>query len=167
MFGKPIESIDQLQEAAATYAARAGERLREEGLAAGIQTVFVTTSRFIRNSYFNSHTVEFESATNDTMKLIRAAVSSVEKLFRLNHQFKKCGVIMTALVPQNRVQRSLFADADREKKARLMRTVDAINTKVGVPLRWAAEGLLQPWQVKFLRRSKRFTTSFAELPEVA
>jgi DNA polymerase V len=34
MFGKPIESVDQLQEAAATYAARAGERLREEGLAA-------------------------------------------------------------------------------------------------------------------------------------
>jgi DNA polymerase V len=101
------------------------------------------------------------------MKLIRAAVSSVEKLFRENRQFKKCGVIMTALVPQNNVQHCLFDEADREKRARLMRAVDAINAKIGVPLRWAAEGLLQPWQAKFLRRSKRFTTSFAELPEVA
>jgi len=167
MFGVPIESIEQLKEAAASYAARAGEKLREQGLAAGILTVFVTTSRFIKNRYFNSHSAEFESPTNNTTKLIRMALLSVEKLYRKGYQFKKCGVILTGLVPENRVQRCLFDNADREKNARLMRAVDAINAKASTPIRWAAEGSIQNWQVKFLRRSKRFTTSWNELPEVA
>jgi DNA polymerase V len=167
MFGVPVESVEQLKEAAASYAARAGEKLREQGLAAGAQTIFVTTSRFIKNRYFNTHTVEFEAPTNDTMELIRAATSSVEKVYRKNYRFNKCGVVLLGLVPQNRTQGSLFDGADREKTARLMRAVDAINTKVNSPVRFAAEGLLKPWQTKFRRRTKRFTTSFAELPEVA
>jgi len=167
MFGVPIESIEELKEAAASYAARAGERLREHKLAAGAMSVFVTTSRFIKDRYFNSHTVEFAVSTSDTTELIRAALLSIEKLYRRNCRFKKCGVILTGLVPENRVQRCLFDDVNRTKSARLMRVVDAINAKVDSPIHWAAEGLIQNWQVKFLRRSKRFTTSWNELPEVA
>jgi DNA polymerase V len=166
MFGEPIEDIERLKEAAATYAARAGEKLREQKLAAGAMSVFVTTSRFIRNRYFNSHTTEFAISTNDTTELIRAAVSSIDKLYRKNYQFKKCGVILTGLVPENRLQRGLFDNAEREKSTRLMRTIDAINAKVRSPVRWAAEGIDQPWQVKFKRRSKRYTTRWDELPVV-
>jgi DNA polymerase V len=166
MFGVPVESAEQLKEATASYAARAGEKLREQGLAAGAQTIFVTTSRFIKNRYFNTHTVEFAVPTNDTMELIRAAASSVERIYLKNCQFKKCGVVLLGLVPQTCVQRGLFDSVDRQKIARLMRAVDAINTKANCPIRWAAEGLLKGWQTKFRRRTKRFTTSFAELPEV-
>jgi DNA polymerase V len=165
MFGQPVESIEQLKEAAASYASRAGERLREQGLTAGAQTLFVTTSRFIQNRYFNSHTVEFGISTNDTMELIRAASFSTEKLYQKGYQFKKCGVILTGLVPENQAQRSLFGNADREKNKRLMQAVDAINAKLNASVYWAAEGLIQPWQVKFKRRSRRFTTCWNELPE--
>jgi DNA polymerase V len=92
---------------------------------------------------------------------------SIEKLYRKGCQFKKCGVVLTGLVPESRVQRCLFDDVNREKSARLMRAVDAISAKMSSPLRWAAEGLIQDWQVKFKRRSRRFTTSWNELPEVA
>jgi DNA polymerase V len=166
MFGEPVESIEQLKEAAANYASRAGERLREQGLTAGAQTLFVTTSRFIRNSYFNSHTVEFAVPTSDTTELIRAASLSTEKLYRKGCQFKKCGVILTGLVPENQAQQGLFDNAGREKNKRLMLAVDAINAKINTPVRWAAEGLVQPWQVQFKRRSRRFTTCWSELPEV-
>lgn len=167
MFGEPVESVEQLKEAAANYAARAGEKLREQRLAAGAETIFVTTSRFIKNRYFNSHTVEFAVSTNDTTELIAAALLSINKLYRRNYPFKKCGVVLDGLVPENRVQRGLFDDTDRDKSRRLMRTIDAINARAGTPLRWAAEGLKQRWQVKFNRRSKRYTTRWDELPEVA
>jgi DNA polymerase V len=166
MFGVPVESIEQLKEAAASYASRAGERLREQGLSAGVQTLFVTTSRFIKNTYFNSHTVEFTVPTNDTTELIRAALLSTEKLYRKNCQFKKCGVVLVGLVPESQVQRGLFDSTDREKNRRLMQAVDAINAKANSPIRWAAEGLIQNWQAKFKKRSKRFTTCWSELPEV-
>lgn len=129
-------------------------------------SVFVTTSRFIKNRYFNSHTVEFAVSTNDTTELIQAALSSIDKLYRKNCRFKKCGVILISLVPENRIQRGLFDNTERERARRLMQAIDAINTKVSSPVRWAVEGINQPWQVKFKRRSSRFTTRWDELPEV-
>jgi DNA polymerase V len=166
MFGQPIEEIEQLKEAIATYAARAGEKLREQKLTAGAMSVFVTTSRFIKNKYFNSHTTEFAISTNDTTELIQAAISSIEKLYRKGNQFKKCGVILIGLVPEDRMQCGLFDNAEREKAARLMGAIDAINAKVSSPVRWAAEGINQPWQVQFKRRSKRYTTRWDELSMV-
>ena len=69
-------------------------------------------------------------------------------------------------MPENQAQQGLFDTAGREKNRRLMRAVDAINAKINTPVRWAAEGLIQPWQVQFKQRSRRFTTCWSELPEV-
>ena len=166
MFGTPIESVEQLKEASAVYASRAGEKLRQYKLAAGIMTVFVTTSRFIKNKYFNSHTIAFDTPTNDTTELIRAAASSIEKLYRKNYQFKKCGVILLCLVPENRIQWNLFDRTDREKSRRLMKAVDMINARSNTPIRWAAEGLTRSWHVEFKKRSSRYTTHWDELLKV-
>jgi DNA polymerase V len=167
MFGRPVESPGQLKEAIANYASRAGEKLRGQELAAGSMTVFVTTSRFIKNRYFNSYTIEFPVATNNTMELIRGALDCIDELYREGHRFKKCGLVLTSLVPEKQIQQGLFDGVDREKNRRLMRAVDEANTRVSAPLRWAAEGINQPWQVKFKRRSRRYTTRWDELPEVA
>jgi DNA polymerase V len=166
MFGRPVETIEELKEAIASYASRAGEKLRQQHLAAAAETIFVTTSRFIENRYFNSHTVEFAVATNDTRELINAASACIDRLYRKGHQFKKCGLILTGLVSEDKVQQSLLDNIDRAKSARLMQAVDAVNARVSCPLRWAAEGLKQNWQVKFKRRSNCYTTRWDELPEV-
>ena len=167
MFGRPVESLEELKEAIASYASRAGEKLRQQHLAAAVMTVFVTTSRFIKNRYFNSHTVEFAVATNDTRELIDAASTCIDRLFRKGHKFKKCGIILTGLVSEDKVQQSLLDSIDRGKSVRLMQAVDAVNTRLNCPLRWAAEGLNQPWQVKFKRRSNCYTTCWDDLPVVA
>jgi DNA polymerase V len=166
MFGVPIQSIDQLKEAAASYAARAAEKLRQDGLAAAIETVFVTTSRFIKNSYFNARTVKFAVATNDTRELIDTALACIERLFCEGYQFKKCGIVLTGLVQQDKVQHNLFDNIDREKSRRLMQAVDRINARSACPVRWAAEGLQQSWHVQFKKRSNHYTTSWSELPQV-
>lgn len=167
MFGKPVESLEELKEAIATYTSRAGEKLRQQHLAAGVMTVFVTTSRFVKNKYFNSYTVEFGVATNGTVELIRSALACIDKLYRKGHKFKKCGVILNDLVPETQIQRSLFDNADRAKSKSLMHAIDAVNAKMSCPLHLAVEGLNQSWGVKFSRRSHRYTTRWDELPEVA
>jgi len=166
MFGRPVESIEELKEAVSSYASRAGEKLRAEGLAAGLMTVYVTTSRFIENRYFNSHTVEFAAATSNTIELIRNARQCIDRLYRKGCAFKKCGIILNGLVPENRIQECLFDNVDRLKSQRLMRVIDAINTRLNSPLQWAAEGLGQSWKVRFKRRSNRYTTCWDELAEV-
>ena len=170
IFGRKVETIEELKEAVSSYAARAGEKLREEKVAAGAMTVYVMTSRFVEKPkrYFNSHTVSFPTATSYTPELIDGAVRSVERLYRKGFLFNKAGVILSGLVPENNVQGNLFDEADRDKSRRLMEAVDSVNARLPYsPLSWAAEGIAQPWRTKFVRRSKRYTTRWDELVEVA
>ena len=169
MFGRKVETIEELKEAIASYASRAGVKLREAGLAAGAMTVFVMTSRFVdtRRRYFNSRAVKFPTATSYTPELISWAVKGVERLYRKGFLFNKAGVILGELVPEGKVQGNLFDGADRQKSRRLMQAVDAVNARLlHKPLRWAAEGISQPWRTKFTKRSKRYTTRWDELVEV-
>jgi DNA polymerase V len=165
-FGNPVETLEQLRETSACFASRAGEKLRREGLAASAMTVFIMTSRFIKNRYFNSHTVEFGTPTNNTVELIRNACSCMDTLYRKKCMFKKSGIVLSGLVSERRVQGNLFDNVDRAKYSRLMHAVDNINGRSNVPLRWAAGGLTQSWRVKFNRRSSRYTTRWDELPKV-
>ncbi len=91
----------------------------------------------------------------------------IDRLYRSGCVFKKCGIILNNLVSEKQVQANLFDNIDRAKSRRLMQAVDTVNARLDCPLRWAAEGLGQSWQVKFKRRSKRYTTRWDELPEVA
>jgi len=168
-FGRAVDDIEELKEAVACYAARAGQELREEKTAANFMTLFVMTthSRPYRR-IFNSDTLGFPTATNYTPELINYSLNALERLYRSGTCYKKAGIILSGLVPENKIQLSLFDEFDRDKSRRLMQTVDYIkNMMPESNLRWAAEGLSQPWQVKFSRRSHRYTTRWDELPEVA
>ena len=169
MFGRKVETVEELKEAIASYASRAGEKLRDEGLAAGAMTVYVMTSRFVdpRKRYFNSHGVNFPTATNYTPELIEYATGAIERLYKKGFLYAKAGLILGELVPEGKVQGNLFDRADRQKSRRLMRAIDAVNLKLpDSRLIWAAEGIDQDWRTKFARRSKRYTTQWDELVEV-
>ncbi len=166
MFGRAVFEKDELKEAAAVYAGRAGEKLREGGLAASAMTVFITTSRFAEKRYFNSRTVGFDTATNDTAELIGAALAGVERMYRQGFAYKKAGVLMHGLVDERKVQGNLFDRADRARSRRLMRAVDWINGPLEGGIWWGAQGETQPWGARFERRSKRYTTRWDELAEV-
>lgn len=170
IFGRNIEAIEELKEAIASYVSRAGEKLREEGLAARAMLVYVMTSRFVdpRKRYFNSHTITFPTATNYTPELIDYAIKAVEKLYRKGFLYNKAGVIFGDLVSENKVQGNFLDTIDRQKSRRLMQAVDRINLRLpDSALRWGAEGINQPWRTKFAKRSKRYTTQWDELVEVA
>lgn len=166
-FGKEIESCEELKQAVAKYIARAGEKLRNQKLAAGTLTVFAMTNRFDnKNRYYNADTVTFATATIDTSEMLTNAMQSVELIYRDGAKFKKAGVMLGALVDERYVQRTLFDKSEKSKHNQLMRTVDSINKKMNCPIKWGAEGFEQPWLTKFEHRSKRYTTNWKELPAV-
>jgi len=167
MFGRSVTAIEELMEAAATYAARAGEKLRQEGLAAGMMSVSVATSRFIEHRYYNVHTTVFPTATFDSAELVQAATASIERIYREGFDYKRAGVLLHELTPQEHVQRTLFDTADRARAGRLMRTLDAINRRGDCTVRWAAEGIDKPWHTQFKHLSPKFTTRWDQLPVVS
>jgi DNA polymerase V len=67
-FGRPIETLDELKEAVAAYAARLGEKLRRQKLAASNMDIFIHTNRFRQDQpqYSNHYTLRLPLSTNYT-----------------------------------------------------------------------------------------------------
>jgi DNA polymerase V len=166
-FGRPVEKLQELKEAVASYTSRAAAKLRRDDLVAGGITVFITTSRFqpAAAQYGNSKTLVLPYPTNDTPTLVRAALQATEQLFLPGYTYKKAGVLLLELSPSEIAQQNLFVDeALMENHRQLMAVVDSLNRQFGAgTVRYAAEGLQQDWGMKAEMRSPRYTTQWDEL----
>ena len=165
-FGSKVTTLKALEEAVASYVTRACEKLRKEKLAASYLQVFVMTDRFKEGYYYNSIGVSLPNQLSYTPELIKHALECLKKLYRPNLEYKKAGVFVTDLVPENSVKFSLFEDPeiDKAKRDQIMKTMDKINSKYGKhTLKTLAQGLKQPWQMKTEKRSPRYTTVWGEV----
>jgi DNA polymerase V len=168
-FGVLVESLGELREAVAVYMTKAAERLRDSRLAAGVVTVFITTSRFDPGpQYSNSATFELAYLTDSTDELLGWALKGLEQIYRPGYRYKKAGVMLNNLAPAEQLSMRLFGDERFERPRRAMRAVDEINRKFGRnTLRFGAARPGGRWETKFLRRSRRYTTCLAEVLRVA
>ncbi|PWC48142.1 hypothetical protein TSA6c_17050 [Azospirillum sp. TSA6c] len=176
-FGEPVTEWEAMRQAVAAYATRAAEKLRGQGacgLAAESIQVFMHTSPFrapfrAGPAYSNAAVVELQPATNDTFALITAAVVGARRIWCDGFAFSKAGVILSGLVPVERVQPDLLQATDRARGARLMAALDAVNARMGrETLKPAATGLSAGagWRLKQEARSPRYTTQFDDVPIV-
>ncbi|HLL70760.1 MAG TPA: Y-family DNA polymerase [Pyrinomonadaceae bacterium] len=169
-FGAHVETLADLREAVATFASRAGEKLRRRNLVANALVVFLSTSRFACEPlYAPSAAVALPCATSYTADLIRYAHRALDRIYRADCRFKKAGVMLFELVPAAPVQQNMFVSTERTR--RLMETLDRINARMGSDtISYGALGLQQRrrarWQGLCDRRSPRCTTRWDELLSV-
>lgn len=168
-FGKKITTLDELQEATASYAAKCARKLRQQKSCARLVTVFVTTNTFSEHDrqYYNSKTICLPVATNSDMELIHYAGIALKEIYREGYWFKKSGVIVTEIVPERQVQLNLLDTVDREKHGRLMEAVDGLTDRFGRGKVWvAAQGVNNSWQLKSEFKSPSYTTRLNEIQTV-
>ena len=170
-FGKAVETLEELRESVTTYLATAAEKLRRQHSVAGAVYVFVMTNRFKAEEpqYNASITVPLAEPTDDTRVLTHAALKGLDAIYRTGFRYKKAGVLLTLLSDKNSRQSTLFEDpVAREKSARLMAAIDAINHTYGRgTVRCGTSGVAQGWAMRAGNRSPRFTTRWDELPLVS
>lgn len=166
--GQVIESLAGIEEVVSTYVSCLAEKLRREGLAATVITIFLTTDIFKAGSqYRNSVTVPLSCATDSTVELIRSGLQGIRHIYRDGYSYKKVGVILTGLVPIADVQIDLFKSRDREQSRELMSAMDRINSKWGSStLYYGSCGLRKVWETRFQRKSPAYTTDWNALPTV-
>ncbi len=166
-FGQSVTTLEALHEAACSYAVRAGEKLRQQNLCVKTLTVFAMSNRFDRdNAYSNAASHIFETATDSSVELVKVVGPLTGRVYRDGVKFKKAGVLLSGLVPQNQVQRTLFDNpANRQRDSRLMATLDRLNSH-HKQVAFAAEGIAKPWQTQFNHRSACYTTRWDELVQV-
>ena len=119
----------EMEEAAASYTARAAEKLRRQHLATAHVMAFIETNRFTpgERQYFASKPVHLKVATSDTTKLITTALTGLRAIWRNHYRYKKAGVLLLDLHPASAVRESLFDTRDSARRTRLMRAIDQIN----------------------------------------
>jgi DNA polymerase V len=166
-FGRPVTTLEGLLEAVATYAFRAGEKLRRHGLAAAHLSVFAHSNLHNGDPHFSAGATEdLIEATSDGLALIAAASRGARRLWPpRGAKLAKAGVILDDLVRADHAPAALIGGRDREKAARMMAAVDAVNARFGRgAIISAAAGMKKPWTTKFEMRSPRYTTRVDELP---
>ena len=169
-FGRPVESLDELREAVASYTARAAEKLRGQGSAAGAIAVFLSTNRFRERDpqYSGGVSCRLPVPSSYTPRLLGAALQLLDRVYRRGYRYKKAGVMLYEIMPEGEAQLDLFSrfhDSDRTR--RLMGTMDRVNREMGRhALRFAAEGRARSWRMRREFLSGRYTTHWAEIPVV-
>lgn len=129
-FANMIFEPEPLFEAMAAFAAIASRKLREQHSAAASVGVFIITNmhREDMDQYQASNHRQLLEPTNDVMTITAAAIDALRPIYRRGYGFKKAGILITEIVPDDRIQQSLFASpAQREKRHRLMTVMDTIN----------------------------------------
>jgi DNA polymerase V len=112
-FGKAVLEWDELAEAVAAYAARAGEKLRQHGLVACFMTVFIQTNRFAPGVFYSNAARFGIEPTQDSLLLTREALRGARSLFRPGYRYWKVGIMLNELIDARSAPAQLFPTRDR------------------------------------------------------
>lgn len=165
-FGNMLENIEPIAEAVSTYAARCGAKLRRQKSAAGVILVFLHTNRFRHDlpQYGKNIVIELPVPTNSTIELIKYAKAGLKAIFKEGYKYKKAGVIVSDIIPQNAVQANLFYSIDHTKHNELMMALDNINNTYGRDtVRLGAQGYSKRWKLRQEKLSPSYTTDFDDI----
>ena len=168
-FGTMITGLDDLSESIAYFTTRAAEKLRRDGSVATSISVYIHTNPFREDApQYNGSTIVQFQPSDDTMELISAALKGLKEIYRSGFHYKKSGVLLMGLQRKGSVQATLFDDTDKQAKSvNMMRTLDAINKKMGKgSVTLAASGINHRWAMRRERQSPNYTTNWFELPIV-
>ena len=133
-FGGRVTELTDLKEAISMYAQDACKRLRDEKLLCGCMIAFVQSNPFDPNVpfYNKSITGSFSEPTDCAVDFVKAATRMLNDIYKEGIKYKKCGVVLTGLVPKSGHTYDLLTDFQQiEKKECLMQAMDGIHSKFG------------------------------------
>ena len=167
-FGQRVESFQELKEAIAGYSLNASEKIRSESLVAKTITIFIRTSPFQNRYgyYSNSKTIDFPIATNNSIEIVKAAISGLETIFQNGYRYQKAGVQLSGLSDSSD-GKNLFSSERDEKINSLMKSIDNTNYRYGrSTLSLASAGVHKKWNSRRQHYSKINTADFYSLPTI-
>ena len=169
-FGKDISNLNELKAAVTTYAVRCAEKLRKEKTCANFISVFINTNPFKsdNNQFQAYHCIKLDRATNDNFDIANAAISILERIYKSNYKYKKAGVIVGGIIPQNSVQLNLFYRGKNiYNRQRLMKSIDNINRTMGRDtIHLLSQSFNDTWNLKQKKLSSCYTTRWEQLLKV-
>lgn len=165
-FPKQLTDYDLIRERVSTFATVTAEKLRrQQSLCHVVIVMLVADKHSIDNpKYHYSRAITLPFATNSAITINNAALQVLKELLQSTDtvKFKKAGVIVTELAPENSRQFNLFLD-ENPKHQSLMKAIDTANAKLGGRFIRMATQAQKTWDMKQNLLSPRYTTVFKDI----
>ena len=168
-FGKLQTKKEEIAEAVSNYAAACALKLRNQNSCCRSINVFLQTNlhRTQDKQYSRSITIDLQTPTNFTGEIINYATKGFDIIFKEGYNYLKCGVMALDIVPDDRVQASLFDKLDRKKNKTAMEAMDKINKCLGKEMvRLSVQGFEKRYRLKTEYLSSHFTTDINQILKV-
>jgi DNA polymerase V len=169
-FPKQIADFDLLKERVSTFATVCAEKLRKQQSCCHtiIVMLVIDNHKYQSDKYYFNSAITLPFATNSTLTIANTAIAILKKLYEGNEgiKFKKAGVIVSALIPEDSKQFHLFED-ENPKHLQLMETIDLLNKKIGTrKIKLGNQNMELTWDMNQNHLSPRYTTNFNEILEI-
>jgi DNA polymerase V len=164
-FEKNHTDLLNVQERVATFAVTCAEKLRKQNSCCNLIMVFIHTNGHRKDlpQYSRNIVVKTASATNSSLDIVKYAIRGLKAIYKEGYQYKKAGVIVMGLTPQNEKQFNLFT-AENPKHEALMQVMDRMNHSIGQKkIKLACQDLDRTWKMNQERLSPRYTTQLNEI----
>jgi len=168
-FGKLLTELEDIKTAVANFASACARKLREQKSCASVVQVFVQTNSFRKGDgqYHNAIPIYLPVATNLTQEIIFYALSGLQKIYRKGYNYMKAGVVVTRMVPEDKVQAGLFDTKDRFKGKFLVESMDGINRGLGRELvKHASQLGGDDWKMNRSFLSPSYTTRLDQVRKI-
>ena len=167
-FGKKVEKLRELKESVTSYCLNAAEKIRSESLVSKSITVFIRTSPFQNKGIFysNSKTIDFPIATNNSIEIVKNALTGLDLIYKDGFKYQKAGIILSGLSDSEKGN-SLFKSTKDERIKNLMQSIDNTNYRYGrSTISLASAGINKKWSMRRQYSSKIDTADFYSLPKI-
>ena len=167
-FAKKVEKLQELQESITSYCLNAAEKIRSESLIAKSITIFIRTSPFQNQFayYSNSKTIDLPIATNNSIEMVKTALTGLKSIFKNGYRYQKAGIMLSGL-SSSEGSKNLFSSKKDDKIKNLMRSIDNTNYRFGrSTLSLASAEINKKWNIKKQHSSKIDTADFNFLPTI-
>ncbi|WP_159022356.1 Y-family DNA polymerase [Formosa sp. L2A11] len=164
-FETTYSDIDNITERISTFATSCAEKLRKQKSSCHMIIVHLSSDRHNKNHAheYGSKMITLPYPTDSSLLISTQAVAAAKQLFHAGVKYKRAGVVVTGLVPNNAFQLDLFASENPKHKP-LMHVIDALNTKYRRhAIKLGNQDLERTWKMKQERLSPKYTTNINDI----
>lgn len=164
-FDYMYSDYDTIKERVSTFAVSCAEKLRKQNSCCNMILVFLHTNGYRKDlpQYKKNIIVQTYFPTNSSIDIIKLAVSGLDKIFKKGYQYKKAGVIVMGITPENEKQLSMFSE-ENPKHLSLMKVIDSLNYEIGQnKVKFGSQSLGRQWKMRQEKLSPRYTTKLDEI----
>ena len=167
-FAGNITTLSEMTERVSTFATVCAEKLRKQKSCCYGVIVYLLKDKYKverqRYNFYKMETLPF--ASNSSITISSLAVKMLKSMFEEGEMYKKAGVIVTEIIPENQKQFHLFEE-ENPKHLKLMQVMDDYYKKTGErKIRLGNQDLQRTWKMKQDHLSRKYTTNFKEILEI-